>query len=170
MGVLSAISKAAKAFKDDITTPEEYKIGEAFQQLTEKLFLEEEFDLKSKTHTYKNNEGRYVKDSMNPDLSFIHKKSNHIIHIECKYRSNLFRDKYEWSKPWQMERYKEFQEKNRPQKTYIIMGLSGSPEQPERMFAVPLDDIKYSGLFPSFLKEYERPPNKPFTYNNGKLF
>ena len=164
----------AKSFDDLHNEPESsvdeaFRKGHEFEIYTLRLFNKNEFDLLYATPTRGDYEGRIIESAKDPDFKFRHKKSIHEFWVECKYRSDYFREKLEWCKDYQLQRYKDFQERERPRKVYVVMGLGGLSSEPESMYRIPLDEIKYTGLYPSVLKKYERNPTKPFDYRNGRL-
>ncbi len=147
-----------KNIDDTINKNEEeaFKKGEAFENYVENnLFPKKYFDLLSKTHNYKTNNKRYVEDSLKPDLKFRDKKTKKVFYVECKYRSNLFQDKFHWAKDdEQFNRYKNIEAEENIQ-TYIAMGLGGTASNPDKIYLMPLNEIKYPALYPSVLKNWE---------------
>ena len=165
--VIQSLKKGYEAMREDFLTPEEYKMGEEFENFVKSLFPEKYYVLVHQTHKYTENKERYIENSKEPDFKFRHKKSGHEFYIECKFRTGLYQDKFYWAKSEeQMKRYKTFQEGVRPAKVFI----AGSPSDPERLFIVPLDDIKYPSLYPSFLKPYEVNPQRTLYYKSGKIY
>jgi hypothetical protein len=49
--------------------------------------------------------------------------------------------------------------------------LGGSPESPERMFCIPIEEAKYTKLYPTIFEQYEKGIEDPFfwDYKNGIL-
>lgn len=133
-----------------------HKKGKDFETYTmDNLFPKETFDLLHVTPDAETNEKRYVESSRKPDLQFRDKKTGKIFYVECKYRSSLFNEKYEWTKSTeQAERYRNI-EYLEEIPVYIAMGLMGTPENPKKVFLMPLKDIKYNAMFLSVLKDYE---------------
>jgi len=68
-----------------------------------------------------------------------------------------------------MKRYQEFSHKQRIP-VFIVIGLGGRDNKPEEMFNIPLEKANYSTLYPSVFKKFNRPPDKPFFWKNGKLY
>jgi ABC-type multidrug transport system fused ATPase/permease subunit len=135
---------------------EAFKKGEEFENYVENnLFPEKYFILLSKTHNYETNNKRYVEDSLKPDLKFRDKKTGKIFYVECKFRSNLYQNKFHWTKSdKQFDRYKDI-ELNENIETFIAMGLGGTANNPNKVYLMPLREIKYTALYPSVLKNWE---------------
>jgi hypothetical protein len=51
---------------------------------------------------------------------------------------------------------------------FIVMALSG--EEEDYMFNIPLSEANYPALYKSVFAKYERDPEKPFFWKNGKLY
>jgi hypothetical protein len=63
-----------------------------------------------------------------------------------------------------MDKYKEYSENN-DIPLYIVIGLGGSPENPERMFCIPIEEAKYTKLYPSIFENYERNTDELFFWD-----
>lgn len=118
--------------------------------------------------------GVLVKSNQNPDLTFCYNNKNYFA-IECKFRTDFtYSFEHEckvlkWSYPSQIKRYQDFQkERNIP--VFIVIGVGGEPNNPQKMYCLPLNEAKYPELFPSYLQRYERNPKKLFFWKNNKLF
>ena len=108
--------------------------------------------------------GRHVDSSRLPDLEleFRHKEANKQFAVECKWRKNYYKDGIEWSYPDQIECYRSFaSEKNLP--VFIVIGLAGTPGDPNTVFVVPLHEIDGPFLTREFLNLHRRSnPNRNF--------
>ena len=145
---------------DEATTPESFKKGEKFEHyVREQLFISNYYDLVTKTHSYNDNKGDYIESSKHPDFLFRDKWAKKEFYVEVKYRSGFYNDKVEWCKNF--DQLKRYQAINRTKPVFLTLGLSGEPSRPEYVFLIPMNDLKYTGLFKSFLKNYEIPRNKP---------
>lgn len=51
----------------------------------------------------------------------------------------------------------------------MVIGVGGEPNNPAKMYCLPLNEAKYPELFPSYLEKYEREPDKLFFWKNNKL-
>ncbi|AEK19511.1 hypothetical protein GYY_03160 [Methanococcus maripaludis X1] len=157
---LSKKDLGTPSIEEDIAKTEFKKLcnkkGKDFENyVMDNLFPKESFDLLYVTPDAKTNERRYVECSRKPDLQFRDKKTGNIFYVECKYRSRLFNEKFEWaSNVGQAERYRNI-EYLEEIPVYVAMGLMGASDNPKKVFLMPLKDIKYSGLFLSVLRNYE---------------
>ncbi|AIJ05347.1 hypothetical protein JH146_0497 [Methanocaldococcus bathoardescens] len=152
-----------KKFIKKLTLPEDeyrkwlaHQKGEEFESFVlNNLFPEKYFELLDMTHNFETNSKRYVKKSLKPDFLLKDKKTGKIFYVECKYRSKLYQEKFHWAKDKeQFQRYKDI-ESNENIPVYIAMGLGGTADNPERIFLMPLKEIKYPALFPSVLRDWE---------------
>lgn len=105
---------------------------------------------------------------MGPDLTMRYLPKDKLFYVECKFRSTLYKDKLKWSNSQQLRRYQDFAREN-GLPFFVVIGLGGNPSYPERMFCIPLEEAKYSGLFPSIFEGLERDPDKNFFWNDGIL-
>jgi|MTBAKMStandDraft_1061839.scaffolds.fasta_scaffold16498_3 hypothetical protein len=68
-----------------------------------------------------------------------------------------------------MPRYKQFEyEKIIP--AYIVIGLGGVPDNPNKMFLVPLENVNSHELSLEFLLKYEMNPNSNFMWRAGNFW
>ncbi|OGN96556.1 MAG: hypothetical protein A2Z77_00900 [Chloroflexi bacterium RBG_13_51_36] len=150
MGVLTRVVKAAWA---EMNKPKTYVKGDEFEDyVRQRLFPKERYDLLHRTHDYRANESDFVETSKEPDFRFRSRRSGREFLVEAKYRSRLYDGAVEWCKPYQLERYKKI---NRATLVFIAIGLGGLPSSPGHVYLVPVREIPYRSLFPSFLREYE---------------
>lgn len=159
IGNLTNVFNKNPIYQMEYGTPEEFIMGEEFEQFTLNLFPDYDYILVRRTHDFLTNELRYVEECLFYDFTFRHRQSEYEFVIECKYRSNLVQDKLMWAKSKaQFDRYRNYEKENYSGRYYIMMGLGGVPGYPNELFLVPLSDIKYVGLFPSFLEKYKIAP------------
>lgn len=163
MGVLDIIKAGAK----EALKPETHIIGDKFEDFILSRFnATDTWDLIKRTQDYSHNEQMFEKSSLEPDFRFKHKLSDIQINIECKYKSSSYNGMLEWCKTGQLNKYKRMDKFNN---TYILIGLGGNPNSPERLFLIKLSDIRYEKLYLSFLKNYEINPACCFDYKFGKI-
>jgi hypothetical protein len=87
--------------------------------------------------------------------------------VECKYRGHLSSEnKLEWTNEYSLKKYQRYSAQI---SVFIVIGLGGESTSPDKMFCVPLKEAKWTGLYPSVYKKYERPPDKKFFWRNGIL-
>jgi hypothetical protein len=137
----------------ELFKPTSFMKGEDFEKcLRQKVFPQDKYDLVMKTHDFHENSQDYVESSLYPDYLFRDRKKNTEFWVEAKYREKLFEGKVVWCKPFQFKRYQHL-DNNLP--VIIAIGFGGRPRNPEKIFLVPLEDIKYNALFPRFLQDFE---------------
>lgn len=108
--------------------------------------------------------------ALNPDFRLRHRPSKHVFWVECKFRSSARYGVISWSTGApQFVRYKEFQERVRPEKVYVVIGLIGFSTKPKFMYCIPLDEITEPDLYVNEIRKYVRNPRGIFTYVQGRL-
>ena len=169
MGILNRIGKAVDALLEQEN--ENYEKGVEFERYIIDLFLTNKryFAIHSWTRDVSNkHQGVRVESDSDPDLLIRYKPTDEKFAVECKYRSNLYNDKLCWTTQKKMEDYKSFAQKNTIP-TFIVIGLGGNPRNPEQMFCIPLEKVKYPEFYPSVFRKFERNPRKSFFWKNGVL-
>ncbi|MCC6288097.1 MAG: hypothetical protein IT249_09435 [Chitinophagaceae bacterium] len=147
MGVLNVIGK----FISDLEKPQSHKDGDRWEKMVEgKIFVRGEYDLLHKSHDSLTNTKRYVETSLLPDLKFRCRKTRKEFYVECKYRSGLVAGRIEWAKDYQLKRYREIKEP-----VYIALCYDDLNNDTALYYVIPLKDIKYTGLYPSAIKQYQ---------------
>lgn len=152
------LRNAITAFKNEINKPVPFLKGEDFENyLRLHVFTNESFELVMRTHDYNANKDDYIESSLYPDFMFREKTTGTQFFVEAKYRENLYRNKLEWCKPYQFNRYKEV---NRSTPTLIAIGFGGRPNNPDSLYLIPLKEIEYNALYLNSIKNYEVKVNK----------
>ena len=146
-------------------------IGNRFEDIVIQKFSENKYFtlLKKQSDYYK--KGIYPKDNQNPDLiyKFNYPKDEDPVNIaiECKYRSQWYKNKVKISYSKQLERYKEYQRKNN--NVFICLGIGGvkknlfsyllnlllNKETPEEFYLIPINKISNIYLEKDKIKEFE---------------
>lgn len=134
--------------------PTTYKIGDAFEKHTSKLFPDDNFTILSYTPSCTILEGRRIESKKDPDFQFRYEKTGLVFWVECKFRSHLHGKRLHWSNYYQMNRYKKH-EANTGQPVFIMVGLGGTPKDPSEKFFIPLKHITYPKLYPSKFKDFK---------------
>lgn len=118
--------------------------------------------------------GTYAQSNRNPDFTLKFKMKNIDVDfsVECKYRSDYYKNGVEWCSDKQIEFYKSFaNEKKRP--VFVVIGLGGKPNSPEELFIVPLSEMKNTFVHKSFLQAYKKENFKEsnlfYDYQTGQL-
>ena len=145
--------------------------GDEFEQNVVNLFdTKNYFSVVEWTSDISRKHNCFVESDCNPDLvmRYKYKSKNEKFCIECKFRSKLYKGKLSWSTNSQLNRYRKYEKEN-DMPFYVVIGLGGNPECPERMFCIPLEEAKYPELYPSVFEKYERDPSNMFFWKNGIL-
>ncbi|MFA0821950.1 MAG: hypothetical protein ACC612_03550 [Methanomethylovorans sp.] len=144
--------------------------GDEFEKYVVDLFDENYFSVEQWTTDIARKHDRFVESDCNPDLvmRYTYKGRDERFCVECKFRSDLYQDKLNWTNPEQLERYREY-ERESGLPFFVVIGLGGEPDYPERMFCIPLEEANYPALYPSVFERFERDPEKPFFWSNGYL-
>lgn len=140
-------------FFKELFKPISFLKGDDFEScLRMKVFKPADYDLVMKTHDFHENKKDYVESSLYPDYLFRDKKANEEFWVEAKYRARLYKGKIEWCSKYQLIRYKKLGKENN---VIIAIGFGGRPKNPDTIYLIPLNKIKYTGLYPNKLTEYE---------------
>lgn len=164
MGILNKIKKVVDVFTED----ESVEKGNDFEKYVVNLFDDRYFSIIQWSTDITRKHDRYVESDAGPDLIMRYIPKDEIFCVECKFRSDLFEGKLQWSNPQQLKRYQDFARENRLP-FFVVIGSGMKPYYPERMFCIPLKEAKYPALFPSVFERFERKPDKPFFWKNGEL-
>jgi hypothetical protein len=101
-----------------------------------------------------------------PDLVVEHVPSGTVIGIECKFRSTLFGGNISWAKEYQPAKYRRFAAQT-GHKTFVVIGVGGTPERPDYMYCLPLWQAQHNRLKPDDLKRYRRDPRRKLVYDRA---
>ncbi len=93
------------------------------------------------------NEKIYVKSNGNPDFVVSHTGADHVVAVECKFRSRFGIDKKSneavfthFGEEEKINRYREYQTE-KGITVFLLLGVGGSAEQPDNLYLLTLDDI-----------------------------
>jgi hypothetical protein len=133
-----------------------FEKGEEFEKFVEnELFSEKEYNLIHRTNNFEQNKSRYSEDTLKPDFKFRCKKTFQEFYVEAKYRSKFnSNDMIEIMSIDQLERFKGIQE-SEGIPIYIVVGYIGNPSIPDNISLIPLSELIYLKLYPSFLRKFE---------------
>ncbi|HTE01715.1 MAG TPA: hypothetical protein VK668_20645 [Mucilaginibacter sp.] len=161
MGLLSILTGIADVISNDINTPESFKQGQKFENYVEEyLFPNSYYDVLEKTHSYQTNSKSYVESSLNPDFKFRDRYTKKEFYVEAKFRTNVYKNKLVWCNDKQLARYQDI---NKRISVFLILGDGGKADWPEYLSLIPISKAKYTGLFPSFVDQFEIEPEKAIT-------
>ena len=111
--------------------------------------------------------GRYAESNRYPDLELEYdfKEKKGKIAVECKYRSEFVNDGLTWANAENIEIYNRYEEKSQIP-VFVVIGVGGTPTNPDRVFVVPLKRLKYSFAKEEYLQPFEKKDvNKNFFYD-----
>lgn len=119
----------------------------------------------------KYHKGAYAASNTYPDLELalqLHGKKYDFA-VECKYRSQWNGEGVEWADEQNVKNYNEFaKKKNIP--VIIVIGIGGTPCDPENVFCCPLDKMQYTWAKKAHLEKFRREEkDKSFFYDTEKF-
>ena len=154
---------------DHIPDTTNYEKGVAFEKYVIGLFDPKYFALNEWTRDISGKTNGYIVESdANPDLVMRYKPSDDRIAVECKFRSFLYKGALHWTSAKKLNGYTAYAERT-GYPTYIVVGLGGVPDAPERMFCVPVAEAKYPVLYPSVFEKFKRTATKRFFWDGKTL-
>jgi hypothetical protein len=143
---------------------------DVFRNLVQSMFQDDEFALLSSSSQRCNGGVQGTEEVKDPDIRYLHGRSQHIFWVECRFRQDTYYDKVQWSTPEQLKHLMGFQKEVGPETVYIIIGLGGTPHRPDQMFCIPLREAITPSLSLAKLREYEHHDRRqPFKYAFGRL-
>jgi hypothetical protein len=176
---VSAVVKTEEFKADEIIKEEapeaktDKQKGDDFEKYVVQKFSKSYFSV-SEWASDKYVNGTYAKSNTHPDLTlkFKFKEVDTDFAVECKYRSDYYKNGVEWCTEKQLSNYQAFtKEKNI--KVFIAIGLGGVATAPEELFIIPLSEIKGIFLDKAFLERYKKENFKEsnlfFDYERGVL-
>lgn len=121
-------------------------IGKAFENYAlEFLFPREDFDFLERVPEYTSNKKHFALNALNPDFKFKDKTTGRVFFVEVKFRGRCKKsNEIRWTYPAQLLRYLSF---NRSCPTYVLIGVGGSPECPELIGLIPIEQACYTRLW-----------------------
>jgi hypothetical protein len=158
--------------EDEAISTEKQK-GDGFEKFVIQKFSKSYFTIIEWTGD-KYIDGMYPISNTNPDLMlrFKMKDIEKDFAVECKYRSNYYKNGVEWCTNKQLENYQNFAT-DREMPVFVAIGLGGVATAPEELFIIPLSEIKGIFLDKAFLERYKKENFKEsnlfFDYERGVL-
>jgi hypothetical protein len=131
-------------------------IGKAFENFAlENLFPLEDFVLLERVPEFTRNKKHFALNALNPDFKFKDKKTGQVFFVEAKYRGRRKKsNEIRWTYPAQLLRYLSF---NRSFPTFVLIGLGGSPESPELIGLIPIEQASYIWLRVKTIRRFTIP-------------
>lgn len=146
-----------------------YEKGRLFEEHIISLFNKRHFKVLEWNKAERDSELWTSGNLSDPDLKLMFSRSkNYQFAVECKWRKRFYGEKINWAKPHHIERYIEFARKKRI-RVFIVIGIGGTPENPNELYVTPLDYIKYSTSVKRSDLPYNRKPTRRFFYNTVQL-
>ena len=119
-------------------------------------------------------EGMYAMSNTHPDLTlrFKMKDIEKDFAVECKYRSDYYKNGVEWCSEQQLQNYKNFAT-DKEIKVFVAIGMGGVATAPEELFIIPLAEMTSGFINKSFLGKYRKEKLKDsnlfYDYQSGRL-
>ena len=117
-------------------------------------------------------DGKFDQKNLNPDITVevTAPTQSMEIAIECKFHMGFSNDLIFVAKDSQLGRYRRFQEeKGIP--TFIALGVGGSGMNPEELFVIPLNSLKFPVAKRAYLRQFQKDVRrKLFFYLSKKTF
>ena len=73
--------------------------------------------------------------------------------VECKFRSDYYRDGIEWCKSYQLENYRQYSQRFRIP-VFVVIGVGYSPYELDELYVIPLKAMQHTFVSKEFLKPY----------------
>jgi hypothetical protein len=147
------IAKSRKTSVIVYDSPESLIKSSQFEKYArDNVFPDEHFNLMRNPYPFTANQYDIPESCMNPDFRFIDKMNNAEFYLATKFRAALNGDKIEWTNPLQLAHYQACQ-KEIP--VFILLGLGNAPDNPCRLFLLPLDNARCTGIYLSEARKYE---------------
>jgi hypothetical protein len=162
MRVLSILLKGLKAMVDEASMPEAARKGRDFEEyVLRHIFIERYYEVLHQTPGYLEAKRRYNHAASYPDFQFRDKLRRIDFYVEAKFRAPyLHEEKIIWCREDQLQRYTQI---SRQTPVFLILGIGDFPQKPEILSLIPLKAIRFTGLYPSFIRKYEISPRFPVT-------
>jgi rRNA maturation endonuclease Nob1 len=114
--------------------------------------------------------GIYAESSKYPDIEveLSLRDTSKTFAVECKWRRGYSKNGIRCARKDQIDNYKRYSEENGIP-VFLVIGVGRSPENPDDVFIVPLNDIKDPFLSSDFLEKYGRlDKNRYFFFDSQK--
>lgn len=91
-----------------------------------------------------------------PDILMEHIASGDRFAIECKFRSRASGNRLVWARPDQLDTYREYEVAQKIP-VYVAIGLGGNPSEPENLFIIKLERMKFPDVLLYYLEKFRFP-------------
>lgn len=130
--------------------------GRAFEEYVVSHFNKKYFTLKE-WRGDKYYDGNYAESNRYPDMEYELSLDGKIISfaVECKWRSKFSNEWITWATEEQADIYRKF-EKEKDMPVFVVIGVGGSPSEPEQVYAVPLSVLKLNIAKEDYIRDFLR--------------
>ncbi len=166
MNIINRFRRSFYAFSDEFFKPKSFVKGEKFEDyVRDFMFPPESYDLIYRTPSFISNSIDFSEESLNPDFKFRDKKNGNVFYVEAKWRAGYYNkeDKINWCNSHQLTRYKNIDKTFF--KVFIALGFGDNPYNPESLIFFPINKCNFTGLYDSFMDEFEFYLDKPIFSN-----
>jgi uncharacterized tellurite resistance protein B-like protein len=110
--------------------------------------------------------GKFAETTLQPDLKMKYNCNDTSIDfaVECKYRTDYYKNGIEWCSERQLQNYKKFADEKK-MTVFIAIGVSGTATEPNELFIIPLEMIETNFLSKEFLSKFRK-----LNFKNSNLF
>ena len=155
--LMNVMSRAVKAFMEEINKPETYVQGDEFENFVRnKLFPAGKFDLVQKSSDYETSKFDFTGALEEPDFKFRPHEGGREFFIEAKFHSGFHDGAVDCCNYHQL---KHFHELDKSTPLYFVIGVGMPAAAPQHLYLIPVKDIKNSTLYNYFLKDYPISPS-----------
>lgn len=143
--------------KEKVSSYEENKQkGDDFEKFVIERFNKKYFTLQ-KYRGDKYMDGLSPVSNLFPDLEIIFRmeKITLMFAVECKWHQDYYKGGLAWSGNNQFVCYKAYAKKMQ-MPVYVIIGLGGLPQSPEKIFIIPLSELNKNIISQRELAKYEK--------------
>jgi hypothetical protein len=156
---VTIIEKGDRSSVIAYNTPEPFMKGANIEKYTrDNVFTGAHFKMIHKPFSNTDIQHDITENLLKPAFRFRDKQTGTEFYLETKFRTSLYLDKIEWTYPDQLICYQECQ-KEIP--VFILLGLGNAPENPCRLFLMPLEKAKTTGVYLSEARKYENSKGVP---------
>jgi hypothetical protein len=180
LGIIILTKNSNKIVETIETTQKEIEVertekqkGDDFEKYIVQKFSKSYFSIVEWTGD-KYIEGMYAKSNTNPDLTlrFKMKYIEKDFAVECKYRSDYYKNGVEWCSEQQLQNYKNFAT-DKEISVFVAIGIGGVATAPEELFIIPLTEMTTNFVNKTFLNNYKKEKLKEsnlfYDYQSGRL-
>lgn len=101
--------------------------------------------------------GTYAQSSTHPDLTIKFELKDVAIEfaVECKYRSDYYKNGVEWCTERQLQNYKAYAAQ-KGKTVFVVIGIGGIATEPAELYVVPLSEMNDIFISKSALQAYKK--------------